>query len=465
MPSVAFRVEHDLLGEMEIPSDAYYGIHTLRAIGNFPLLGQRVAPSLIQAMAEVKKAAILSNEKLGYLPVSKSSAMIQACDEVIQGQWLEQFPLDALQGGAGTSTHMNLNEVIANRALEILGHPKGRYDLIHPLDDVNLHQSTNDLYPTAIKVASLRLLEKLSEKIARLQGALQKKEQEFHACLKLARTELQDAIPTTLGNSFSAFAEAIARDRWRIFKSMERLKSINLGGTAIGTGFGAPKNYSYLITQILQETTQLPLARGENLIDLTQNMDSFVEVSGILKAHAVNLFKIASDLRLLSSGPNAGLGEISLPPQQAGSSIMVGKVNPVIPEAITQVSLKVIGNDQIITQVGQLGQLELNAFLPLLAHSFLENLHLLIQANDIFRERSIEGIIANQESCHRHLYESASTLAILIPRIGYEKATQAALRMQKERLTLQEALQGIADLSHQEIDEMLQTSQLLSSRR
>ncbi|MDY0264291.1 MAG: lyase family protein, partial [Sulfurospirillum cavolei] len=304
---MSFRIEHDLLGEREVPNEAYYGIHTLRASENFPLSHLGIDARFIQAFAQVKKACANANATLGFLDTPKAKAIMQACDEMIVGRWHNNIIVDALQGGAGTSLNMNINEVIANRALEIMGHTKGSYEIIHPLDHVNLHQSTNDVYPTALKVASMSLLQELGDEIAKLQGAFQDKEKAFSTVLKMARTELQDAVPMSLGAGFGAYAEAIARDRWRVFKSIERLKNVNLGGTAIGTGIGAPKKYLFLVVECLKEVSDLPIARSENLIDATQNCDMFVEVSGILKAHATNLFKIASDLRLLASGPRAGL--------------------------------------------------------------------------------------------------------------------------------------------------------------
>ncbi|NCD11436.1 MAG: aspartate ammonia-lyase [Epsilonproteobacteria bacterium] len=461
-----FRIERDLLGEREVPKEAYYGIHTLRAFENFPLSHIRVETRFIQAFAQVKKACAHTNYTLGFLEKNKAEAIFQACDEIVAGQWHEEMIVDPLQGGAGTSTNMNINEVIANRALELLGHPKGFYEVIHPLDHVNMHQSTNDVYPTALKIASLSLLQELSEDIAKLQGAFQAKEKQFSTVLKMARTELQDAVPMSMGSGFGAYAEAIARDRWRVFKSMERLKNVNLGGTAIGTGIGAPKKYLFLVVESLKEITNLPIARSENLIDATQNCDMFVEVSGILKAHATNLFKIASDLRLLSSGPRTGLAEIALPPVQAGSSIMVGKINPVICEAVNQSAMKVMGNDFLVCQAAQNGQLELNAFMPLLAHAFLESLTLLKNTVVMFREKAIEGITVHSHHTCANVLNSSGCLVALLDVLGYEKATQLALMLHvNHNVTLKELLEQETTLGKEQIDVLLEPSRLIALGR
>jgi aspartate ammonia-lyase len=412
------RIEHDFLGSLEIPADAYWGIHTQRAINNFHISGIRVNAGLIRSLAQIKKACCLANLETGHLAKEKTQAIENACDEISTGKFADQFPTDALQGGAGTSTNMNINEVIANRAIELLGGQKGNYDLIHPLEDVNLHQSTNDVYPTALKVAAIFLLRDLSKAVANLQGAFQKKEKEFAAIVKLGRTELQEAVPITLGAEFSAFAEAFSRDRWRTFKCEERLRVVNLGGTAVGTGLAAPRNYIFLVIEKLREVTGLGLSRGENVMAETAHADSFVEVSGILKAHAVNLIKIANDLRLMNL-----LGEISLPQLQAGSSIMPGKVNPVLAEAAIQVGMKVIANDAIVTDAAARGTLQINEFLPLLAHALLESLDLLININGLLTEY-VRGIAADKEKCAEYFDASPMIITALLPMTGYEKATQ-----------------------------------------
>jgi aspartate ammonia-lyase len=343
------RRERDSLGEREIDEGAYYGIHTVRARENFPVSGEPIHPALVEALAAVKKAAALTNGEIGALDGRIAGAIATACDEILAGALRDQFVTDRLQGGAGTSAHMNANEVIAARAAELLGGRRGDRSLVHPLDQVNLHQSTNDVFPTAVRIAAIRLLKPVSERLADLQSALQEKEAEFASVLKVGRTQLQDAVPVTLGQEFGAWAQAVARDRWRLYKAEERLRQINLGGTAVGTGLNAPRAYIYGVVEKLRGITGLGLARAEYMMDPTQNADVFVEVSGLLKACAVNLTKIAGDLRLLSSGPFAGLGEIRLPAVQAGSSIMPGKVNPVIPEMIHQVAFRIMGEDLTIT--------------------------------------------------------------------------------------------------------------------
>ena len=412
------RIEHDFLGSLEVPASAYWGIHTQRAINNFHISGIKVNASLIRSLAQTKKSCSLANLETGHLAPDKAKAIIAACDEISAGELADQFPTDALQGGAGTSTNMNINEVIANRAIEILGGSKGDYTIIHPLEDINLHQSTNDVYPTAVKVAAIFLLRDLSKAITNLQGAFQEKEKEFAAIVKIGRTELQEAVPITLGAEFSAFAEAFSRDRWRTFKCEERLRVVNLGGTAVGTGIAAPRDYIFLVIEKLRDVTSLGLSRGENVMGETANVDSFVEVSAILKAHAVNLIKIANDLRLMNL-----LGEIRLPQLQAGSSIMPGKVNPVLAEAAIQVGMKVIANDAVVTDAASRGTLQINEFLPLLAHALLESLDLLININGLLTGH-VRGIEANKDKCEEFFNASPMIITALLPLIGYEKATE-----------------------------------------
>jgi len=419
-------VERDLLGEMEVPENAYYGIHTLRAAENFAVSGNPVHPALVRALAEVKWAAARANLQAGALDEKISSAICEAAREVAAGGLADQFIVDALQGGAGTSANMNMNEVLANRAIELLGGRKGDYRLVDPLGHVNLSQSTNDTYPTALRVAAIRLVLDLSEALAQLQTALQEKEAEFAGVLKLGRTEMQDALPVTLGQEFGAFAEAVARDRWRLYKVEERLRQINLGGTAVGTGLNASRQYIYHVVEELRNITGLGLARAENMLDLTQNADVFAEVSGLVKAAAVNLAKITGDLALMASGPAGGLAEISLPPRQAGSSIMPGKVNPVIPEMVTQAAWQVMGADLVITQACAAGRLELNAFLPVVTHNLLHSLELLAKTAGKFAGLCIAGITADEERCRRWLEESCALVTALVPYIGYQRASELA---------------------------------------
>ncbi len=409
------RIEHDLLGSMEVPKHVYWGIHTERARHNFPISVAAVNPYLIRAMAQVKKACCMANAELGYLAPGKAEAIVRACDDITGNALGDQFPVDALQGGAGTSTNMNVNEVVANRAIELLGGKPGDYALVHPLEDVNLHQSTNDTYPTAVKIACINRLRTLSENIASLQGAFQEKE--FGAVVKIGRTELQEAVPITLGTEFSAFAEAVARDRWRTFKCEERLRVVNLGGTAVGTGLTAPRDYIFLVIEKLRELTGLGLSRGENIMGETANADAFVEVSATLKAHASNLVKICNDLRILTL-----LGEIRLPPLQAGSSVMPGKVNPVLLEAAIQSGIKVMANDAIVSDAASRGTLQINEFLPLLAHAMLESLDILVNIDSLLQNH-VGQIAADEQACRYYFDRSPMIITALVPVIGYEEAT------------------------------------------
>lgn len=452
-----YRLESDALGTARVPAAAYWGVHTARAVANFPLTGRAVRTELVRAMALVKLACANANHELGFLPQKEWQAVSDACREVAEGGLHDEFVVDALQGGAGTSTNMNVNEVIANRAEELLGGRLGEYARIDPLRHVNLHQSTNDVYPTAVRIAAIHLLEKLEQSIARLQSSFQEKEASFRNILKVGRTQLQDAVPITLGMECSAWAECLSRDRWRIFKCNERLRVVNLGGTAAGTGITAPRAYIFLVIEKLRETTGLGFARAENLVDATQNVDPLVEVSGILKAHAVNLFKIASDLRLLSSGPMAGIGELRLPPVQAGSSIMPGKVNPVICEAVSQAALRAMADDAAVTQAAFLGQLELNAFMPLLADSLLGGMRLLTRACRMLDEKCVRGLEADEATCARHLHRSFATVTALVPALGYELAGEIAAQAHSTGQSVREAVLERGLLEEHELDRLLST--------
>lgn len=450
------RIETDLLGEKQIPADALWGIHTARAVENFPVSGNPVHPELIAAFGEVKLACAQTNNQLGFWKnQEKATAIEKACFEMSEGLLNEHILTDALQGGAGTSTNMNVNEVIANRALQIMGKPFGSYETVSPLDDINLHQSTNDTYPTALKIAAIKLLRQLEQNVLNLQDAFQLKEKEFAHLVKIGRTQLQDAVLTTLGREMSAYAEAFNRDRWRIYKCEERLRVVNLGGTAIGTGLGAPKQFIFRVVDKLRENTNIGLARSENLIDGTQNVDVFVEVSGIMKACATNLLKISNDLRLLSSGPSAGFGEINLPALQAGSSIMPGKVNPVIPEAVAQAAIKVMGNDLIIAQACSSGNLELNQFLPLIAHSLLESLTILSNSCKLFNKKCISGITANETSCRKNVENSTATITALIPKIGYIKASEIVKTSNEKGISIKNAALNLGYISAEEFEALI----------
>jgi len=452
------RIESDSLGEHPVFEKALYGIHTARALDNFPLTGAPCAPGLIRGMALVKWACCRANAELGFLESASAEAIGQACSELAEKEANElraAVVVDALQGGAGTSLNMNVNEVLANRAEEILGGRRGEYRHVHPLHHVNLHQSTNDVFPTALKIAAIESLHALEKSIAALQTALQAKESAFAGIVKVGRTQLQDACPMSLGAEFGAWAEAMGRDRWRVFKCEERLRVINLGGTAIGTGLTAPRDYIFLVTERLRDVTRLNLSRAENLVDATQNVDVYVEVSGILKAHAVSLFKISSDLRLLASGPLAGLGELALPAVQVGSSVMPGKVNPVICEAVGQAALQVISQDMAVTLAAQSGQLELNAFLPLIAHALLGNLSLLERACLLFRTRCIEGLAANAARCGELLERSQSLVTALVPVLGYELAAEMAHAAQQSGQSIRRVVLARGLIAPQVLDRLL----------
>jgi aspartate ammonia-lyase len=379
---------------------------------------------LIYAIVKVKKAAAITYHSLGIGQAEVSSAIVAACDHVLAGNADEMFIVESLQGGAGTSTNMNVNEVLANLALRILGKRCGDYDTVHPLDDVNRGQSTNDVYPTALRIAAIEILRTLSEECAALQEALQRRENEFDDVKKLGRTEWMDAVPITLGMEFGAFAQAIARDRWRLYKIEERLRQVNIGGTAVGLPDKAERRYRFGVIETLRELTGIGLAVAEYPMDITQNYDVFVEVSGLLKAMAVNLMKISGDLRRMNSGPRGGLGEIRLTPLQMGSTIMPGKVNPVIPEMITQVSLRVMANDYAITAAASHGEFELNAFSPLIADALLESLTLLVRAVPLFRRKCIETLQADRERCANLLNASLAFATAFVPRLGYDNVVR-----------------------------------------
>ncbi len=455
MPNTDSRTESDFLGTVQIPVDALYGIHTQRAIENFPLANRPVNRHLTHAYGWVKLACARTNHELGWWQPEKFAAIEAACRQLADGQLDAAIVVDALQGGAGTSTNMNVNEVIANRALQLLDRPPGDYAAVHPLEDVNLHQSTNDTYPTALKIAAIYQLRQLEREITALVDAFQAKERALADVVKVGRSQLQDAVLTTLGRTMGAFAEAYARDRWRIYKCEERLRVVNLGGTAIGTGLGAPRQYIFRVGDHLQQVTSLGLARAENMIDATQNADVFVEVSGILRAFASNLLKISNDLRLLSSGPQAGLGEIQLPPRQAGSSIMPGKVNPVIPEAVGQAALSIAAHDQALMNACSLGNLELNQYLPLVADSLLTSLDLARNACRMFTEHCVSGIAADRERCRRTVHSATAAVTALVDRIGYEAAARVAAAAQQDGTSIRDVVIQQSLMTAEEFDQAI----------
>jgi aspartate ammonia-lyase len=422
------RIEHDLLGDRAVPAEAYYGIHTLRALENFAITGTPISiyPDLVAALACVKQAAAIANAELGLLDERRSMAIRLACEEVREGKLHEEFVVDVIQGGAGTSSNMNANEVICNRALEIFGHAKGEYRHLHPLDHVNLSQSTNDVYPTAVKLALQLAIRRLAQDMATLRQAFETKAREFADVLKVGRTQLQDAVPMTLGQEFSTYAVMLGEDEQRLAEAAGLIREINLGATAIGTGINAHPDYAALATLRLSEVSGVPLMSSPNLVEATQDAGAFVQLSGVLKRIAVKLSKTCNDLRLLSSGPRAGIGEIVLPAVQAGSSIMPGKVNPVIPEVVNQIAFEVIGNDMTVTMAAEAGQLQLNAFEPIIAHSLFESLAHLAAGCRTLTERCVKGITANRERARRFVEESTALVTALTPIIGYARATEIA---------------------------------------
>jgi aspartate ammonia-lyase len=422
------RHEHDLLGEREIPDAALYGVQTLRALENFPITGVplRDFPELIVALAQVKEAAAQANAQLGLLPADVTDVIVRAAREVQQGRHHEHFLVDMIQGGAGTSSNMNANEVIANRALELLGLPRGSYDRVHPNNHVNHSQSTNDVYPTAIKLALHASISTLQVAMRELVGAFEAKGREFAPYLKMGRTQLQDAVPMTLGQEFAAFGHTIQEDVDRLTEAQALIREINMGATAIGTGITAPVGYAELVRQKLSAVSGLALITAPDLVEATADTGSFVQLSGVLKRCAVKLSKVCNDLRLLSSGPRTGLGEINLPAMQPGSSIMPGKVNPVIPEVVNQVCFDIIGGDVTVTMAAEAGQLQLNVFEPVIAFRLLRGISSLRNACVVLRERCVEGITANPDRMRHFVEMSIGIVTALVPVIGYERCTEIA---------------------------------------
>ncbi|MFI5718324.1 aspartate ammonia-lyase [Nocardia sp. NPDC051750] len=422
------RTEHDLLGDREVPAQFLYGVHTARAVENFPITGVPIAvhAELVRALAAVKQAAARANRELDLLPGDIAEVLDAACTEIHNGSWHDHFVVDVLQGGAGTSTNMNANEVIANRALELLGLARGRYDRVHPIDHVNLGQSTNDVYPTAIKVGLQAAMAGLRAGLSELVAALLAKSEEFSGVLKVGRTQLQDAVPMTLGQEFGAWGLMLREDIERLAESASLISEINLGGTAIGTGLNAHPRYAELVTAHLREITGFDVVTASDLVEATQDVGVFVQLSGVLKRTAVKMSKICNDLRLLSSGPRAGFSEITLPSVQAGSSIMPGKINPVIPEMVNQVAYRVIGNDLTVTMAAESGQLQLNAFEPVIAHCLFNSIELLERACRILATRCISGIEANTERLREMVDISIGVVTALNPYLGYRTASDVA---------------------------------------
>lgn len=424
--SVETRQEYDSIGTKDVPVDAYYGIQTLRAAENFCITGLNMHPEMIYSIVQIKKAAAITNFEVGQLDKKCADAIIRACDEILLGKFYDQFIVDPIQGGAGTSLNMNANEVIANRAIELMGGRKGDYTLVNPNDHVNHGQSTNDVFPSCGRMAILKLLNKATVELERLYGALSQKAVEFDHVIKMGRTQLQDAVPIRLGQEFRAYSMAIKRDIARFENAKNEMSSLNMGGTAIGTGLNADVKYMQRVVKNMALVSGLDLIQAFDLIDATQNLDGYTFVSGTVRTCAVNLSKMANDLRLMSSGPRAGLGEINLPPKQHGSSIMPGKVNPVIPEVVNQVAFNIIGNDTTITMAAEAGQLELNAFEPIIFNNLLQSIETLTYAVRTLIDNCITGITANEEHCRNQVEHSVGIITAICPYVGYNKASGLA---------------------------------------
>lgn len=426
MTTAQLRVEKDFLGSKEVPIDAYYGIQTLRAVENFPITGYRIHEELIRAMATVKKAAAVANMEIRQLNPRIGNAVVHAAQEIIDGKWHDQFIVDPIQGGAGTSINMNANEVIANRAIELLGGTKGDYFAVSPNTHVNMAQSTNDAFPTAIHIATLSQIEKLLVTMEQLLEAFRNKAVQFDSIIKMGRTHLQDGVPIRLGQEFEAYSRVLARDMKRIKQTRDHLYEVNMGATAVGTGLNADPRYIKRVVEVLAELSGLPLINAEHLVDATQNTDAYTEVSSALKVCMINMSKISNDLRLLASGPRAGLGELQLPARQPGSSIMPGKVNPVMAEVVNQVAFQVIGNDHTICLASEAGQLELNVMEPVLVFNLLQSLSMMNQVFQAFRVYCLEGIEANVERCKQYVEQSVGVITALNPHLGYEVVARIA---------------------------------------
>lgn len=461
------RIEHDLLGEREIPDNAYYGIQTLRAVENFSISGIKLSlyPQLITSFAQVKTAAARANRDLGLLPDNLYKAIEKACDEVRTGAFNGEFIIDMVQGGAGTSTNMNANEVIANRALELLGHKKGEYTHCHPNNHVNLSQSTNDAYPTAVKIALYAGNKKLTAELSTLISAMHAKAKEFANVLKMGRTQLQDAVPMTLGQTFEAYAVTLEEEIQRLNENARLFLEINMGATAIGTGINSEPGYAEKVTEHLSAITGIPLVSAPNLIEATQDTGSFVMYSSSVKRLAVKLSKICNDLRLLSSGPRCGINEINLPPMQPGSSIMPGKVNPVIPEVVNQTAFKVIGNDLTVTLASEAGQLELNVFEPIITLSLFQSQDMICNAMNTLRVRCIEGITANAEHCRSMVYGSIGLVTALNPVIGYEEASDIARTALKTGTSVYDLVLQKKLLTKAQLDDVLNPENMTHPRK
>lgn len=449
------RTEKDSIGSKDIPEDVYYGVQSLRAAENFRITGLSMHPEVINSLAQIKKAAAITNCEIGLLDKHIAEAIVKACDEIVEGKLHEEFIVDPIQGGAGTSINMNANEVIANRAIEILGGQKGDYSIVHPNDHVNCGQSTNDVIPTAGKMTSLKLLKNAKKELERLHKAFCEKGEEFDSIIKMGRTQMQDAVPIRLGQEFKAYSVAIQRDINRMEKAQEEMRTLNMGGTAIGTGINADEAYLKRIVPNLAQISGMEFVQAYDLIDATQNLDPFVAVSGAVKACAVTLSKIANDFRLMSSGPRCGFGEINLPAKQNGSSIMPGKVNPVIPEVVNQVAFNIIGNDVTITMAAEAGQLELNAFEPIVFYCLFQSIDTLAYAVETFVDNCVKGITANKERCKELVDNSVGIVTAICPHVGYAKAASLAKTAIRTGVPVRKLILDEGLLNEEELEEIL----------
>lgn len=467
LSSARYRTEQDSLGELRVPDGAYYGVQTLRAVENFPISGMPISkyPFLIGALGWIKQAAAMANRDLGLLDPEIAGAIISAAEEVQQGKWTSHFVVDVIQGGAGTSTNMNANEVIANRALELFGHPRGEYSTIHPLNHVNLSQSTNDVYPTALRIALHLVIDELLLAMRELRDGFAAKAAEFGDVIKMGRTQLQDAVPMTLGQEFSTYAVMLDEDMERLREAAQLIVEINMGATAIGTGINAHPDFAGVVCRHLRELTGIPLVLAPNLVEATQDTGVFVQLSGALKRVAVKLSKIASDLRLLSSGPRAGLHEINLPAVQPGSSIMPGKVNPVIPEVVNQVAFDVIGSDVTVTIAAQAGQLQLNVMEPIIAYALFNSLTHLCNACRVFLTRCVVGITANREHLRQMVENSIGIVTALNPYIGYDQSAAIAKEALASGRGVVELVLEHGLLTREQVDEVLNPENMVAPRR
>ncbi|MFW5489327.1 MAG: aspartate ammonia-lyase [Desulfovibrio sp.] len=460
------RLEHDCIGEREVPDVHYYGVQTLRAVENYPISRISIShyPRLIDSLAYIKMAAAYANNKLGLLDDNKARHISLACEDILEGKLYDQFVVDVIQGGAGTSTNMNANEVIANRGLEIMGHKRGQYEFLHPNSDVNMSQSTNDVYPTAVRITLITKIRLLIEAMGTLKASFERKAEEFAPIIKMGRTQLQDAVPMSLGQEFAAYAVMIGEDMQRLDEAKDLVREINMGATAIGTGLNAHPDYADVVTKKLSDLIGIELIKAHDLVEATQDTGAYVQLSGVLKRVAVKASKICNDLRLMSSGPRCGLNEINLPPRAPGSSIMPGKVNPVIPEVVNQTCFYVVGADMTVTMACEAGQLELNVMEPVIAHSLFSSLMYLHNAFLTLAHSCVDGITANEEVCRGYVRNSIGLVTALNPYIGYEKSTEVAHEAMRTNASVYDIVLEKGYLTKDDLDDILSPENMLRPR-